>query len=143
LIYVISIYLRFPYQIMVKSFYIKTTGATSGTETAYTSYAHELIPSFQWASRCSIYSFLCVFCWPLLSFCHFFVLSVLLSITPSISSNFPFFYRIVQNRSRLQKQIYIPSGIILWGKFGHSGNPLFNAHWLCLCLCRTFVSGIK
>ena len=64
-----------------------STGATSGGGTAYTSWAREFIPGFNWGSCCAIFSFCVVFC---LSFCPFFfaiVLSIFLWFT---ASGFPF-----------------------------------------------------
>ena len=56
---------------------IYTTGATSGTRTAYASGSSEFTPCFYWSSCCSIFSFMCMFCRSLFVL---FLLVILLSV---------------------------------------------------------------
>ena len=51
---------------------INTTGVTSGAGTAYPSRAPEFTPGFQWDSRYSIFSFICMFCRSLFVILYFF-----------------------------------------------------------------------
>ena len=73
---------------------VNTTGATSGTGTAYPSGAPEFTTGFLWGSCYSIFSFICMFCrslfvllyfffWPL---CCLFFFNIQILITPMVSS---------------------------------------------------------
>ena len=90
--------------------YINTTGATSGTGTAYPFGAPEFTHGFKWSSCYSIFSFMCMFCrslfvllsfffWPL---CGLFFFELRILITPLVSSNSS--YRIIYAYYFIQKR---------------------------------------
>jgi hypothetical protein len=72
-----------------------TTGAIIWVGTAYPSEAHEFPSRFSWDSCCSIFSFICMFCWSLFVLLYFFfwplcclsVFDIRILFAPLVSSN--------------------------------------------------------